>query len=210
MAPVDTRPSQGHNRGMGRTWRDLLAHYFDTRGIAWQVPGLIVAVVIIGAVVGGWLLRDALSDFLTADVKVWHLLLAVGVSGVGGFILMRIRRPSSLRERATWPREIDLYGVKWPITASRSGSSLRFKAGMPQCPECRTPLGLDSGEGMEPMQLSDDQWKKAGGEELAFRCRKHGAYDLTEYKLGMGLLTRNVEAEAQGKYSTALATEEQK
>lgn len=168
------------------------------------------ALAFIGVIVFSEPVRDAVSDFLTADLKVWHLLLAMGSVIVVGLIVMRLRRPSSPPEQVRWPREIPLYGVKWPITAIRSGPSLRFKAGMPQCPECRTPLGLDGGEGMEPMQLSDDQWNKAGHEGLAFRCRKHGAYDLTEYKLPMGLLTRNVEAEAQGKYNTALAAEEPK
>ncbi len=158
----------------------------------------------IGGIVFSESVRDVVSDFLTADLKVWHLLVAVGVLVVGGFIIMRLRRTGSPPEGVRWPREIDRYGVKWPITAARVGGELEFEAGRPKCFECRTPLGRDLGEGDEPLPIPG-AWKDLPTKAMTFRCPKDGlAYDLTKYGIPMWWAVKNVEGDATGKYDTAL------
>ena len=184
-------------------------HWFDTRGLGWQIV-IALAVLSLGALsIGGvafWL-RDALSDFLTANVEVWHLLVAVGTLIVVGLIVMRLRRSGSTQERVSRrryaPKEIKKYDVIWLITV-RWYDEPEFQAGRPRCLKCRTALGLDFGEGTEPFSLPKD-WKDMLSKGMTFRCPRDGlAYDLTKYNRPMLLMTKNVEDQAEGEYVTAL------
>lgn len=151
--------------------------------------------------------RDGLSDFLTANVEVWHLLVAVGGLIVVGLVVMRLRRSGSTQKRVSReryaPKEIKKYDVIWLITV-RWYDEPEFQAGKPRCLECRTALGLDFGEGSEPFPLTKD-WKDLLSKGMSFRCPRDGlAYDLTEYNIPMWLMTKNVADQAEGEYVTAL------
>ena len=195
---------------MGETWRNRVRSLFDVRGLGWQV--LIPLIILIGGTVGVgsivfWKsVRDALSDFLTSDVEVWHLLIAVIVAlGAEIIVIMRPRRTGSPPKGASWPREIDRYGVRWPITAVRSNTGLEFEAGRPGCFKCRTPLGRDLGDGVEPLPIPG-AWKNLPTEAMTFRCPKDDlVYDLTKYQIPMWWAIKDVEGDATGTYDTALA-----
>ena len=97
----------------------------------------------IGTIVFWESLRDALSNFLTANVQVWHLLVALGGLIVVGLIVIRLRRSSSRQRRVDRsrfaPKEIKKYDVIWLITV-RWYDEPKFQAGKPRCLKCRTAL----------------------------------------------------------------------
>jgi len=199
-----------HTSGMRKTLKGFLKNHFPADGLGWKIPSFVAATIAIvsGAVALIVWARHSLSAFFTADLEVWHLLLAVGALIFGGLIVIIRRRGSdSARPRVDRtryaPKEIEKYGVLWPITV-RWFDQPEFRAGKPQC-QCRTSLGLDCGDGEVPIQLPDDGWKDVPSTGMTLRCPKDDlAYDLTGYNTGMFLLVRNVEAEASGRYSTAL------
>ena len=200
---------------MGRALKSRLESFFPADSLGLRLLQAAAALITIAtglAVIVGIVfsepVRDALSNFLTANVEVWHLLVAAGGLIVVGLIVMRLRRSGSRPRRVDRsryaPKEIPRYDVLWPITAHLYEAP-KFTAGKPRCPKCRTPLGLDFGEGREPVQLPDGKWKDVPSEGMTFRCHKDGlAYDLTKYKLAMHMMIKNVEGEAMGIYDTAL------
>ena len=196
---------------MPRTLRELLKKQFPADGLGWKIPSFVAApIAIVGGVVAVavWA-SDALADFLTADVEVWHLLLAIGAQILGGLgVAVVVKRRSGSRQRRVnrsryAPKEVERYDVLWPISAHWYEEP-EFSAGKPRCPKCRTPLGFDFGEGSEPFSLPGD-WKDTPSKGMTFRCPKDvSAYDLTKYNIPMLLMPKHVEDLASGQYETAL------
>ena len=198
---------------MGRVLREFLKKYFPADGLGWKIPSLVAAII---AIVGGvaalivWA-RGALSDFFTADLEVWHLLLALGAEATVGIVVAvwRVRRSASRespapRKVVPYPEEVEHLGVIWPIsTMIVGGTTPEFNADKPACPRDRSTLGLAVDDVTLPL---DEDWEYLGANDMRFRCFKDGkTYDLTEHKRAMNTALAIVQSLAEGQYRTTLA-----
>ena len=194
--------------------KDRFRTLFDIRGLGWQLMIALVVLLVgalgVGTIVFWESLRDALSDFFTADVKVWHLLLAVGVAGAAGIAGVWWTRRAGKRGKrkpVRYPDEVEVFGVIWPIETVIVGGTPEFQAGPPACPKHRNPLGhaVEGKGGNRLIHLDDLPWRDLVAERMRLGCFKDGTiYDLTKYG-GMRGALRVAEGEAQGIYRTALA-----
>jgi len=208
---------------MPRTLRELLKKQFPADGLGWKIPSFVAALI---AIVGGvvavavWA-SDALADFLTADVEVWHLLLAIGAQILGGLgvavVLMRrsaSRELPARRKVVPYPEEVEHFGVIWPISTLIVGGTPEFSADKPACPKDRSTLGMAVGDpekGGNVVVPLGSWWREMVAERMRFGCFKDDTiYDLTEYDCGMETALEIVEGLAEGEYRTALAAERQK
>ena len=187
--------------------------------IVGPIVGLIVLAVFLAII--GYFPRDPiedaadfLSDLLTAEAKVWLVLVALGIQSIAfALIVVAVRRkrdnpPASKPKVSVWdfcPIEVERYGILWPITTMNDGRRpTGFRVGRPRCPKCHTPLALSIDDDVYP--LLGDQWEKVEVDSMIFGCPKDGSqYDLREHKWGMGLLTTFVSDFATGEYEAAQA-----
>ena len=192
--------------------KDRFRTLFDIRGLGWQLVIALVVLLVgalgVGTIVFWESLRDALSDFFTADVKVWHVLLTGAAVGI---ILAIWMRRAGKRKRRQFPAEVEHFGVIWPIQTVIVGSTPRFTPLMPACPKDRTTLGMavkDDKTGKDFVVPLGGFWKELVSDVMRFGCFKDGSiYDLTEHGCGMEEALEIVVGQAQGVYRTALAAE---
>lgn len=134
---------------MGKERRTLLEKVFPLDGVGWRLPSFIAAIVTV-AVAGGavWVwFREQAGDVLTTEVAVWRVLVAVGgvlvltVAGlwalVAGDHAVVISSSRSSPAKPDRPREIEHFGVKWPIDWPYGSSA---SVGKPTCPLDRSTL----------------------------------------------------------------------
>lgn len=216
---------------MVRPLTDRFKNLSPAVSLALKILGLAAALITIGTALGEWTgvgsilsksVRDSLSDFLTADLEVWHLLLAVGLELVVGVVIivawrMRGITPAEVDVGTSgivpYPNEVKHFGVIWPIhTVIVGGTTPQFHAGKPACLKDRTTLGrirmtweeLEVGDRV--LETLDDMWEELEAGEMKFGCFKDDAiYDLTGYQCGMEEALRIVVGQAEGQYMTALA-----
>ena len=202
-----------------RSWKDRLNTLFPIQGLGWQIiglavglPGIVVALGI-GSVASSWF-RGASGDFLTAELKVWHLVLAAAGSSVAILALRLGRKRERRAQGVPRPVEVGHLGVLWPVigiidlsTTSRLPRS--FRAEKPMCPRDRTTLGLaipDEGEGKDIVMPLGDWWADIAADRMRFGCLKCGGiYDLSKHGCGMRTAREVVGELALGEYRTALA-----
>lgn len=209
---------------MGESLRDRLARHFPADGLGWKIPSLAAALIFLITLVGEWAgigsilsksVRDAVYDLLTADVQVWHLLLAVAVVGVVGVLATRhLYRTTSAESpvetlAVPYPQEVKHFGVIWPIRTVLHGGTPRFRPDKPACPKDRTTLGMaveDAATGKNVLVPLGDWWNKLVRDQMRFGCFKDGTiYDLTESGYGMERAIEIVVGQAEGEYRTTLA-----
>jgi hypothetical protein len=208
---------------MAKQARDRLKWFktaFPIHGIGWQLVGPIIGVIVVAAAAAVWLwLRDPAEDFFASDVgKVWHLLLIVGAEGVAGtaFVIWWTRRqmsrPGVPAKDAHYPREIDHFGVKWPIYWPY-GSDV--SVGKPACPLDRSTLGyvihvpVEDGEDIDYERVLPEDWEKVQPQLMYFHCFQDASrYDLRQHGYSMAEVIKIVEGQAWGKRRTALAEAE--
>lgn len=198
---------------MGGTLKDFLKRQFPGDGLGWKIPSLVAALIAIGlSLAAAWLwLRDALWDFMTADVEVWHLLLSVLAAGITGVWWTsragKWTRRAGKRKPVRYPDEVKVFGVIWPIETVIAGGTPEFHAGPPACPKHRNPLGhaVEGEVSYSLVHLDDLPWRDLVAQRMRLGCFKDGTiYDLTKFG-GMRAALRVAEGEAQGIYRTALA-----
>ena len=209
---------------MARDRLKFVKTLFPVRGIGWQGVSIILAVVALvglGALASAWSsFRDALSDFLNADLEVWHLLIVLVVELVAAAVMgMRAFRqlsaPDGRGRKSLYPREIDYLGVKWSVLAVESSSSrtiTHFKVGRPMCPKHRSTLSMvatagdDDAEEDVVIPLDDALGDMLGAQRMFFECPNDGArYDLRGAALGMQTAKDFVNDLAMGQHRTILA-----
>jgi hypothetical protein len=194
------------------------------KGVAavWQL--LVVASVIVALIpVAAWSQWQWLREVLSTEVKVWHLLLAMGFEAVAvaAFVVWWTRRLSpqanTARQRVRFPREISYLGVKWPVLAVESLNSrtiTHFQVGRPMCPECRTPLALvvtvanldDDKEQDIVLPLDDKGSSALASHQMILQCpNDRTRFDLRGHGCGMREAKEFVNDLAMGQYRNALA-----
>jgi hypothetical protein len=190
---------------MGKSWRDRFNNLPPTVSLALKILGLTAALITVGTALGEWTgvgsilsksVRDALSDFLTADVEVWHLLVAVGSVIVAGLIVIRLRESSRSKRY-----EVKMFGVLWPIGYSRTYG---ISVGKPMCRKDRSTLGVFRLDKL--VALSSDWEDNLTASGMNFGCPKEGCgrkYDLSNHKYHMADMVNLVFSVAMSKFRSA-------
>ena len=206
---------------MGISWTDRLKTWFPADGLGWKIPSLVAALIAIAGLitlVGKWIgigtvefwesVLDALSDFLTADVVVWHLLLAVAAAGAVALVVWWFARwqPGNREGRMTdnRPVEVEKFGVLWPIIHPHVGG---LQVGKPMCLRDRSTLGQFLLNKL--VSLSSDWDDSMTAPEMNLGCPKEGCgrkYDLTGHKYAMQDMTGLVHDVAMGEWRAAERT----
>src|SRR5437867_6878262 len=207
---------------MAKERRSLIEKMFPLEGVGWQLPSIVAAIVGI-AVVGGaaWVwFREQSEDVLTAEIPVWAILMSVGeflavvfgvlavLAGAGRRLTIGAVETTFTNPNAARPREIDHFGVKWPIDWPRGYG---VYVGKPTCPKDRSTLGYvielkDSEGDVEFREVAPlpDKWETLGKQLLYFECFKDGStYDLRRYGHTMADACKEIEGLAWGEYRTA-------
>ena len=205
--------TKDENAGWARRIMASVQTFIDARGLFWALLLFVIAFVLPALGIGAAVIwfRDAGSDLLAANVEIWHLLLALtgeGMAVLAGVIWLR--RQGTGPKASIWsycPREIDHFGVLWPITTVHDGHSpTAFKVGKPICPKDRSILGWviemeDTDFHVHAVSPLPDWWEKIDADLMRFHCFKDGAeYDLTTHKFGMAATRDIVQNLAWGEY----------
>lgn len=206
---------------MKRTLKDRLISRFPADSLSLRLLSAAAALITIatglaflGSIVFSESVRDTLSDFFTLDVKVWHLLLAMGATGtVAVIVALGMRRNSSKespapRKVVPYPEEVEHFGVMWPIYTQIVGGTPQFSADKPACPKDRSTLGFAGGDDRLRIFESVEGWENFGPKQMKFGCFKDGSrYDLTGHDVSMREAMQIAVNSAWGKYRTALRKE---
>jgi hypothetical protein len=195
-----------------RGWRQRADEWLRHPVIAGVVVGVAVIVLASAAEVA-W---SGPTDILREKVRVWQAVVAVGglvLVLLIGLVLtgqaLTIGPAQSPRtfSREDYPREIEHFGVKWPIYWLREGG---LSVGQPMCPKDRTPLAmlmkLNEGEDNEQKIVAPmgNVWKSFDVTGMRFECSKCGAeYDLRSFGYRATAAMELVEDQAWGEYRTA-------
>jgi hypothetical protein len=193
---------------MGGTLKDRLVSLFDIRGLGWQLALFLAALLIggsLGTIVFWASLRDALSDFLAADVAVWHPLITIGATGILALVVWWFARwqpgNSEGRMTDTRPVEVEQFGVLWPIYHPHGGG---LRVGKPMCPRDRSTLGYFVENKL--VSLLNDWDDTITAPQMSFGCPKEDCgrkYDLTVHKYHMRDMTGLVHDVAMGEWRAA-------
>ena len=196
-----------HTSGMRESWKDRLASLVDPRGAVVQLAVSLLVVLVVGggSVVFSKSLRDALSDFLTADVAVWYLPLAAGGTLIVALVVWGFARwqlgNSEGRMTDARPVEVEQFGVLWPIFHPRGGG---LRVGEPMCPRDRSTLGRFVENKL--VSLLNDWDDSITAPQMSFGCPKEDCgrkYDLTGHKYHMRDMADLVHNVAMGKWRAA-------
>ena len=135
---------------MGKSWRDRVNNLSPTVSPALKILGVTAALITTGTALGEWTgvgsilsksVRDDLSDFFTADVVVWQLLLTVGAALIVALAVWWFARwqlgNSEGSMTDTRPTEVGQFGVLWPIFRPRGGG---LRVGKPMCRKDKSTL----------------------------------------------------------------------
>jgi hypothetical protein len=138
------------------------------------IIGTVAWVVVVGVTAAAlFLFRSTVSDFLEADVRVWHFIVVLLAVGLSAYCWRRWLAAGPEASTTVERRQYIPYrGVDW----DRYGKA-------PRCPKDHAYLAWVPAEDMGPMpytsELGTGTWPKLGDGRLNFVCLKcHATYDL--------------------------------